>query len=166
MSDSKKTRIYFIDRVIGDLEGVSYPQPFDGKLYEGTNCMAYAIGAKTPDHNKNMYYPGGLTKKFHYINRATLVERMIQDLNLLGICCTVISEEEARTCEQPGKQIIAVYYGQLSEDNDFHVIRKDKGGTWSHKSGYRGRPKKIEYDYEKSPKENYELLAYLSLSFR
>lgn len=166
MSVSKKTRLYFIDRVREDLRGVSYPQQFDGELYEWTNCMAYAIGAKTPDYNKNMYYPGGLTQRFPYINRATLLERMIQDLDSLGICCTIISEEEARTCEQPGKQIIGVYYGELSEDNDFHVIRKDKGGTWSHKSGYKRCPTQIEYHYEKNLKENYELLAYLSLSFR
>ena len=37
-------------------------------------------------------------------------------------------------------QTIAIFYSEI--EKDFHVIRKDKEGGWSHKLGYELPPKK------------------------
>lgn len=167
MSDSNEVRQKFIDRIKENLKNVTYPQSFDSIPYEETNCMAYAVGLKEPDYSRGRYYPGGIIHQYSYISRKTLVERLTQDLQLIGINCKVISEEEARTCKEPGKQIVAIYYLNV-EENDFHMIRKDADGGWSHKISYRKAPERIDFNYERVLKKNnrsYELVAYLSLSF-
>lgn len=60
-------------------------------------------------------------------------------------------------------QTIAIFYSEI--EKDFHVIRKDKEGGWSHKLGYELPPKKMDYHYEKGINKSYKLIAYLCLSF-
>lgn len=163
MSVSDEMRLQFIKRLRKDLIKVSYPQPFCMKLYPETNCMAYAIGLRQPDYAKIRYFPGGLCGEKYFLIRELIIPRTIQDLSILGINCKQVDEERARDRTLDGEQIVALFYSEI--ENDFHFIRKDKEGGWSHKTGYTLPPKKIDYHYERVIISTYELIAYLQLVF-
>ncbi len=164
MSVSEEMRLQFIKRLKRDLQKVSYPQPFCAKLYPETNCLAYAIGVKSPDYAKGRYFPGGLSGATYFLIPELIIPRFKSDLYRLGISCKQIEESEARKKTSDGVQIIAIFYSEI--EKDFHVIRKDKEGGWSHKLGYELPPKKMNYHYEKVINSTYELVAYLQLTFK
>lgn len=142
----------------------SYPQPFCSKFYPHTNCLAYAFGFKSPDFYHDIYFPGSLSGELKFLEKDLLAERLFNDLSLLDISCSIISKEEAHKRTQQGKQVVALFYSEV--ENDFHFIRKDKEGGWSHKPGYKSSPCKIRYNYEGIYDDTYELLAYMSASFK
>lgn len=163
MSIYNEMRISFIRRIQRDLKKVSYPQPFCSKLYDTTNCMAYAFGFKQPDYGHDKYFPGGFSGEYVFLKEELLVQRIISDLKLVGITCTVISETEARKRTTCGQQVVALFYSSI--ENDFHFIRKDKEGGWSHKPGFVYAPCKVKFNYETIYESTYKLIAYMSACF-
>ena len=123
MSMTIKMRSLFIRTLKRRLPS-SYPQPFCSKFYPDTNCLAYAFGFKNPDFYHDIYFPGGLSGEMKFLKRELLTERLINDLDSIGIYCSVISEEEARKPTQQGKQVVALFYSKI--ENDFHFSSLDR----------------------------------------
>ena len=163
MSILKKMRLRKIRRIKEDFKKVSFPQSFCRKNYFFTNCMAYAIGAKVPDYTFTFYFPGGISGNKHILFRDTLVEKFINDMEQIGIHAEVITSKQAKRENQDGIQTMVLYYSAVQDD--FHCIRKDKDGGWSHKVGYEGIPEKVDYNYEEVIELSYELIAFFNLSF-
>lgn len=164
MSLYEQMRLSAIEKIKHDLLKVSYPQPFCKKNYEYTNCLAYAFGLKQADPGCDYYFPGALSNGIVDLRKEVLIENLISDLYLLGIKCTDITEEEARKRNETGKQIIALFYSESSEKIDFHFIRKDKEGGWSHKPNFFDSPLKVKFNYEKIFHSKFKLIAYLTAS--
>lgn len=164
MSEYEQMRLRFIAITKFDVSKLNYPQPFCNKLLDCTNCMAYAFGFKRPDPGCDYYFPGGISRGSVLLKEEVLVESTIADLKLLGISCEKISEEEARKRTQSGKQIVALFYLKNDEGVNFHFIRKDKEGGWSHKPNFFGPPSKIDFNYETTFRSDFKLIAYLSAS--
>lgn len=169
MSISEEMRqVDMIEQIREDIKNVSYPQSFCPTLYPSTNCMAYAIGAKVPDVKRNFYFPGGISSKANDFHSSEIVENFIKDMEVIGRRAEVISLEQAKEATQDGIQTMALFYSHI--DNDFHCIRKDKEGGWSHKAGYKAAPIKLKYNYERflyfeESDLSYDLVAFFNLSF-
>lgn len=172
MSISEEMRLDMIQKIKSDLKSVSYPQSFCPELYPNTNCLAYAIGTKIPDINHSFYFPGGIGGSIDTFYPSEMVENFVKDMKLLGINAEVISLEQAKETNKEG-QIVALFYSYII--NDFHFIRRDKEGGWSHKIGYdkpkyKAIPVKVSYNYERYYYEEkkdivYDLIAFFNLSF-
>ena len=161
MSNKKKQLENIIHFLKADISQVTYPQSFTGTFVEGTNCLAYAVGYKFPDVMRKLYFPGAIRNRPVMYNKDFLLRFFIEDLSVIGIKAKVISKEQARETVVEGNQVVAFMYSY----DDFHFIRKDKDGMWSHKQGYYNLPTKVFYDYE-DWFEEYMLVAYLNLSFK
>ena len=163
MSLYEQMRIRFIENNIRDLLRISYPQHFCRKNYKFTNCMAYAFGLRQEDPGGNYYVPGAISKGFVLLKEEAIVDSVIADLKLLGIRCQKISEEEAKNKNKENNQIVALFYFNDGKKVNFHFIRKDKEGGWSHKPNFFDSPSKIKFDHNDIiPK--FKLIAYLSAS--
>lgn len=168
MSISEKMRLDMIQKIKSDLKSVSYPQSLCPELYPDTNCLAYAIGTKIPDINHSFYFPGGISGSLDILLPSEMVENFVKDMKLLGIHAEVISLEQAKEPNKEGIQTIALFYSP--DANQFHFIRKDKEGGWSHKLGYNRAPAKAKYEYKRIFERDdcwivYDLIAFFNLSF-
>ena len=167
MSTLQQRRLDMIEKTKEALKKVSYPQSFDQTLYEDTNCMAYAIGATVADLKHNFYVPGFISENANELIASQMVENFIKDMEVLGIRAEVIFRKEAKEVEEEGNQIVALFYSWI--DNDFHFIRKNKEGGWSHKVGYKQEPRVAKYNYENFFQRDdcyitYDLIAFFKLS--
>jgi len=167
MSISDEMRLDMIEKIREDLKNISYPQTFDPTLHKDTNCMAHAFGAEVPDLKHNFYVPGFISGNADDLIETELVENFINDAEVLGKHAEVITREQAKKGEKEGNQVVALFYSWI--DNDFHFIRKNKGGVWSHKAGYKQEPRVIKYNYENFFEREdcyitYDLIAFFNLS--
>lgn len=168
MSISEEMRLDMIKKIRSNSKNVSYPLTFEPTLYPDTNCMAYAIGAKVPDLEHNFYVPGFISGNADDLIPTKMVENYIKDMEVLGKKAEVITREQAKETEKEGNQVVALFYSWI--DNDFHFIRKNKEGVWSHKAGYKQEPRVIKYNYERIFERDdcwivYDLVAFFNLSF-
>lgn len=102
-------------------------------IYEGTNCYAYALDAPfAPDENDSLWYenPDGYVKPM-YINENTVINKnhLINDSIKYGFTCIQVNKYEICPI---GTYKIAFY---RVYDSDYHFIRQNYDGTWSHKNG-------------------------------
>lgn len=167
MSISEEMRLDMIERIREELKNVSYPQTFDPTLHKDTNCMAHAFGAEVPDLKHNFYVPGFISGSTDDRIATEFVDNFIKDAEVLGKHAEVITREQAKEVEKEGNQVVALFYSWI--DNDFHFIRKNKGGVWSHKAGYKQEPRIIKYNYEGFFERDdcyitYDLVAFFNLS--
>ena len=163
MSSTRNMRLEEIITILKDeLQSVTYPQSFPSTLFPYTNCYSYAVGVTMPDKTGKLYYPGGISNMPVMYDKRFLLRFLKSDLRLLGVYAKEISLDKAKEEMREGKQVIAFFYSSF--ESDFHFLRKDRDGGWSHKRGYEKHPEKVEYDYEEYF-ESYDLVAYLNLSF-
>ena len=97
-----------------------------------------------------------------------IVEKFIHEMEKFGIRAEVINQEQASETMQEGIQTIALFCCSYLGQKDFHFIRKDKEGGWSHKLGWFYSPCKLAYNYENIYNGDgiiYELIAFFNLSF-
>lgn len=121
----------------------------DRYSYHKGNCYSYALGLPTPfliwfsmvfncDYGFSAK-PGFSVDKEYYSWRNTeaLITGLYQDCDSLGIEVYDSSLEEQNS---HGGYKIALYNGNA----DFHFMRQDDDGLWSHKLGYRAPVKRVK----------------------
>lgn len=115
------------------------------------NCYAHIWGFDKSEIEQFPDYevfdiPGFSGFEFEYPeNEEELVRRVFQDMKLLGVDIKVSSINEPLKKDE---WKIAIYYSNY----DFHFMRQDRDGTWSHKLGYSPH-----IFYENTPPEKYNV---------
>ncbi len=128
------------------------------------NCYSYALDLSYPHifHNlfKRFYGDGygflfniGFTTGNRKIDFSTLglYETFLRDCNNLGI---EVFPSGLNINSENGGYKIALFGSREGWPKDFHFIRENSDGTWSHKLGYdfyprhMGGPLKFDYKYE------------------
>lgn len=120
----------------------TYPPIFvtDFSIYR--NCYAHALNCMFEDRDYTVYSPGAIyatyngsdimTDDLRYYFRDDLFIKLIKrDCSVLSInanCCSFDSKIEENAYK------IAITYSKA--DNDFHFIRQNADGSWSHKPGF------------------------------
>lgn len=117
-----------------------YPLEFNQYHCNKENCYAYMLGADFEDSDQGIDYIYNLGCMSHVIyppkNIPEAEEAFYKDMDALGVDC--------RRCEldakvNPGEwKIVFFFEGTFTDEYDFHFVREDKGGGWSHKAGFHG----------------------------
>lgn len=99
------------------------------------NCYAHIWGLDRDEieqfpENEVFDIPGFSGLEFEFpVNEEDLVQKVFQDMDLLDVDIRISSVDEPLKADE---WKIAIYYS----DHDFHFMRQDSDGTWSHKVGY------------------------------
>lgn len=124
----------------------TFPNNFNPKDWEKikfvTNCYSYVLNLVVQDgYYKNFYYVGALSEipeKSNY-SKKEFLQILKSDLQVLG--------RELTDClladfVPEGKQKIVVFLRPKNnlQTFDFHFMKQDKDGTWSHKIGWVNLP--------------------------
>ena len=123
------------------------------KNLKTTNCYAYALGLDIPEYSiiKDAFSTIGMMaisndhemtpEEKHYIPD---VERLKMDLDFLKI-----KYEEADPFElvKDNEWLIAYYNCPFTPGYDFHFVRRNKDGIWTHKCGWKGGLSTVD-DYD------------------
>ncbi len=145
-----------------------------------TNCYAFALGLDIPENQiiKDAYQLGiiGAIAKhipIEEIKKLTFEERLILDLNVLGI------KEEISNIDDNSEFFFTSNYiykqwviSLLSNGKNFHFIRKSYNGIWYQKWGYYAPVTKFDFDKKvitnpnEANFEEYKLVKTYKLSFR
>lgn len=151
---SQKTEL--IKKLIGD-----YPPTFSIDSSPFRNCYAHALNCNYEDRDFSIYTPGAIYADFngseiffgngeYFFDYDLFIKSLKRDCSVLSITASTCSFD-ASIREESCK--IALTYSK--SDNDFHFLRQNLDGTWSHKPGF-GKPLKriaseiISYNGEKS----------------
>ena len=151
----------------------SYPPPvFGSHFYYYTspiekgfplcfNCYSYALQLDI-DLNTSKYFILGYiaNRKLEKYNKVRVIDSFLKDCEKLNIsaCETNI---EAENLIDTYKIAIFIKPELL---NNFHVIRQNIDGTWSHKPGWYRNPERIELDNDAFNREEWELATVMKLS--
>ena len=150
------TKIELIKMLIGDYPPVFYP---DYSPYR--NCYAHALNCDYEDRDFSVYSPGAIYATYngseifnddgeYFFDYDLFIKLVKRDCSALSISATTCSFD-SKSKDESYK--IALTYSK--KDNDFHFLRQNYDGIWSHKPGF-GSPKKlvgsriIPYNGEKS----------------
>lgn len=124
------------------LSDVNFPTKYQprkwNKLKMYTNCYAYVLNLQVGDYGtQNKYYPGFFAGMDPFYEdgyeEQKLLMRFMSDLHSLGLQVKKCS----RTSETNGEvQKICFMY----KKDDFHFLRQDSNGFWSHKIGWKYIP--------------------------
>ena len=121
----------------------NYPPQFvtDFSIYR--NCYAHALNSMYEDRDYTVYSPGAIYATFndsdiftdcdakYYFREDLFIKLIKRDCSVLSIdavCCSFDSKIDENAYK------IALTYSKA--DNDFHFIRQNIDGSWSHKAGY------------------------------
>lgn len=144
----------------------------------GSNCLAYAFNYKKPIRSdfyvqedtvenirKNPFSqlgPKGINFGFE---RDEILWRFTYNLGILGVNFRIISKDELEWLSNSEK-LIAIAYSK--KRRDYHFIRRNVDGTWSHKLGWCNQPE-ILCDAGEDPGEwlegiyEYEILNFFHI---
>lgn len=124
-----------------------YPPDFVVDLSPYRNCYGHALNCMFEDRDYSIYSPGAITALFNgsdcfingdYYFRPDLCITLIKrDASCMG--------RNAFVCDYSSKLYENAYKIVLTyskADNDFHFLRQNSDGSWSHKPGY-GRPRRL-----------------------
>lgn len=124
----------------------------DGLNY---NCYSYALGLQTPDdfiylrENKLHLYEPGTMSCFRRVSRniKDLVKGFLDDCTILELEC-IESQIDAPLDINTNKVAIYILRNPFCDKSisDFHFIRQNTDGSWSHKLGYRYGVSVIQMD--------------------
>jgi len=132
----------------------AYPPNFVVDYSHYRNCYAHALNCMYEDRDYSVYSPGAITATFnesdifysedcHIYFREDLYLKLIKrDCSMLGIdaqCCSY----GAQLAENAYKIVLAY----SNAENDFHFIRQNADGLWSHKPGFGSRRHPISSEY-------------------
>lgn len=130
-----------------------------------TNCYAYAldIPIKTQFHSDYWVgrYSAENSRQFtdtEYNSTRELVEAFLNDLYELGI---EVSSYRPNEISQKGSYNIGLLYERVPDD--FHFVRQDVDGSWSHKLGFVHMPEKITLE---KLEDCYTVVSYFNLKRR
>ena len=140
---SKRTEL--VKKLIG-----SYPPTFFTDYSPFRNCYAHALNCNYEDREYLIYSPGAIYADFNgsdlfdedgkyffdYDLFIRLIKRDCSVLSIIAFTCTYDSKVEE------GSSKIALTYSKA--DNDFHFLRQNVDGTWSHKPGFGSVIKRIK----------------------
>ena len=122
-------------------------------LYFNGNCYCYALMLPTPKEFYDAYMNAcddvDLPLSFHHdvgfisekecsLKPSKLLDNLKIDLDSLGI---YYYETDIDSINNHGGYKISLYY---NDGEDFHFIRDDFDGKWSHKMGYSGSIERVE----------------------
>lgn len=136
--------------------GTNYPNyEKDREFYYLGNCYTYALGLRSISSFIEQYKYFKIDDLFpfncgfmHEICKAfqskeELLERFYQDCEALGI---LVYETGINTPISYGGYKIALFVSCFhNKFNDFHFVRQNEDGSWSHKLGYFNEPQLIEF---------------------
>lgn len=117
-----------------------YPLEFKNYAYSQENCYAYALGSdfkEDPNDSDYIFNIGAISGKEQYPRTyAEAEEAFMDDMKVLGIECRKCDMyEEVKNGEWKVLLFFDLLYANLY---DFHFIREDRDGLWSHKQGIQG----------------------------
>ena len=132
---SEKTEL--VKKLIGD-----YPPTFSTDYSPYRNCYAHALNCNYEDRDYSIYTPGAIYAEFNgneifegdgkyffdYDLFIKLIKRDCSVLSITASACTFDSTLREKSCK------IALTYSKA--DNDFHFLRQNSDGIWSHKPGF------------------------------
>ena len=129
------------------VDGKNYLIGYDKKLYEVTNCYAFAMGWQLPAYNKyDDYVPGFLSGKVYSEVLAEKLE-VVYDIPK----------------ELPDGEGYWIKFLQCPKKGDLgaHFMRKDKkSGRWVHKMGWSLPPKVVVRNLEVCDKIDFVMRQY------
>lgn len=132
----KRSRIKKLRRIIEDN---NYPQRFKREKRSDYNCYGYAIGITEWLELGDI---ANLQVDWLNINPELLCVAFEADMSILKIkIVKKLQREEEDTKLKPNQWEVALYWA----DEDFHFIRKDLDGTWSHKQGESSTERHMEW---------------------
>ena len=119
--------------------------PTDKRTIDRTNCLAFALGIKTPKWRKNQY---SLIPSKEKIDEIFL--KKVKELGLNPNQFKKINRED----EKDVKGYVIRVYGFAPVETideglryDFHLIRREPDGKWVHKPGFYYRQTEVTYEY-------------------
>lgn len=122
------------------VEKNQYPPTFDPYKWPfyKVNCYAYALDLRIGDIKESIFIPGRLSDKneeLYVWSQLDFKEKLERDLKFLGF-----SYRPNDTHLEEGEYRIALYYIPTPHDYPigFHIVRQDKDGGWSHRTGWKG----------------------------
>ena len=125
----------------------------NNSLYFNGNCYCYALMLPTPKEFYDAYMNacddvdlplsfhhdvGFISEKKCFLKPPKLLDNLKSDLDSLGI---YYYETDIDSINNHGGYKISLYYNY---GEDFHFIREDSDGKWSHKMGYSGSIERVE----------------------
>ncbi len=149
----KKTEL--VKRFIGD-----YPATFSVDYSPFRNCYAHALNCNYEDRDFSMYTPGAIYADFnggdfldsteYFFDYDLFIKLIKRDCSAISITASECSFD--MKLREKSSKIVLTY---SKKDNDFHFLRQNIDGTWSHKPGFGNRIKRvkseiIQYNGEKS----------------
>lgn len=142
------------------VDGKNYLIGYDKKLYEVTNCYAFAMGWQLPAYNKyDDYVPGFLSGKVY---SEVLAEKLVrEDLERVGRTVYEVVYDIPK--ELPDGEGYWIKFLQCPKKGDLgaHFMRKDKkSGRWVHKMGWSLPPKIVVRNLEVCDKIDFVMRQY------
>ena len=141
MINEKVRKIEDVELLKRILKSKKYP-PYSPYLADGLeevagkyNCYAHIWGLDKGEieqfpENEVFDIPGFSGLEFEFpSSEEDLVQKVFQDMDLLDVDIRISTVDEPL---QADEWKIAIYYS----DHDYHFMRQDRDGTWSHKVGY------------------------------
>ena len=120
-----------------------------------TNCYAYALGLDIRESRicKSAYQPGTISGVFdptilrEYFLYSDLIKNIEKDLSALDIFYREINFNDKIDLDEWKIALFAETYNNDLDVfvSDFHFIRANSKGVWTHKPGYFGSPSKKDY---------------------
>lgn len=130
-----------------------YPESWVNK--STTNCYAYALGLDIREGEicKSAYQPGtisgnGICPNFsEYFLYSKLIEGLESDLDSLRISYREIEPNDEVHSNEWKVALFAEFYEEEREELifDFHFLRTNKNGHWTHKDGFDFAPTRKDY---------------------
>ena len=133
-------------------------KPEEWEEVYGTNCYAYALGLDVCelDITRFAYQPGTIGRITYKrdllrVSSMSFEGRMRLDFRALGIRCVEATPEECASYKEyyhkDSDEVSSVthswlisFYKAESNNVDFHFVRKDLSGVWTHKMGFSKSP--------------------------
>ncbi len=147
---TKSDKIKILTSLRKDIKENKYPLSYikDFSFYHQNpnfNCYAYALGLKTPNKyfnlrwdGLNIYNPGTISQfKIIIYDEKTLIESFLSDCDILGFDI-INSTINDTISDNYFKVSIYLEENQDSFFRDFHFMRQNEDGTWSHMKSVGG----------------------------
>ena len=165
-------KIELVKKLIGD-----YPPTFYTDYSPYRNCYAHALNCGYEDREFSIYSPGAIYAEFngseifnddteYFFDYELFIKLIKRDCSVLSITASICSFN-SKLGEESCK--IALTYSKT--DNDFHFLRQNADGIWSHKPGFgnpmkRIKSERISYNGEKSIEiggSSYKVFEFMEL---
>jgi hypothetical protein len=133
----------------------------------GSNCLQYAMAGSLPDGTNRLFneIPPDPGETVGYkINKQNITKNdVLEALKVDSI--QVIKETDKLPTKKNGNYIVGIYVSDLG--TDYHFVRQDRDGGWSHKSGIGAKIERFieptdNGDYATPPQTyyDYRLIGY------